>query len=210
MKSFKDYLTESVEEKKYAFKIKIAGDLPEHVEDTMKAALDKYKVSSFSKGKTTPIQPKLLDFPTLENTQMTIFDVELDYPATSQVLTAYMSEQTGLDPCCVRVRSLKEEDEVELNNEHMNDEEKDALLNQDYQKENNQNLVGDKKISNLLKELSKASKDSQPTQYKGVNEKILAKSAPKEKAVPSLKAETSHSILKGQTGKPDPRKGKTQ
>ncbi len=208
MKSFKEYLIESVEEKKYAFKIKIAGDLPEHVEDTMKAALDKYKVSSFSKGKSTPIQPKLLDFPTLENTHMTIFDVELDYPATSQVLTAYMAEQTGVDPCCIRVRSLKEEDEVELNNEHLGDEKKDALLNQDYQKENNQNLVGDKKISSLLKELSKASKESQPTQYKGVNEKILAKSAPKEKPGSAMKTETSQSILKGQSGRPDPRKGK--
>lgn len=201
MKSFKDYLIESVEEKKYAFKIKIAGDLPEHVEDTMKAALDKYKVSSFAKGKTTPIQPKLLDFPTLENTQMTIFDVELDYPATSQVLTAYMSEQTGLDPCCIRVRSLKEEDEVELNNEHLGDEKQDALLNQDYQKENNQNLVGDKKISNLLKELSKASKDSQPTQYKGVNEKILAKSAPKEKSSPAAKTADVKSPVGSSKGK---------
>lgn len=208
MKSFQDYLTESVEEKKYAFKIKIAGDLPEHVEDVMKVALDKYKVSSFSKGKTTPIQPKLLDFPTLENTHMTIFDVELDYPTTSQVLTSYMSEQTGVDPCCIRVRSLKEEDEVELNNEHMVVDKKDALLNQDYQKESNQEMVGDKKVSNLLKELSKVSKDNQPAQYKGVNDKILAKSAPKEKASPSLKTSGSSSVLKGQSGRTDPRKGK--
>lgn len=200
MKSFKDYLIESVEEKKYSFKIKIAGELPEHVEDTMKAALDKYKVSSFSKGKTTPIQAKLTDFPTLENTHMTIFDVELDYPTTSQVLTAYMSEQTGIDPCCLRVRSLKEEDEVELNNEHMSDDsKKTALLSQDYQKENNQELVGEKKISSLLKELAKISKESQPTQYKGINDKILAKSAPKEKAAPTEKVSASQSVLKGKT-----------
>jgi len=200
MKSFKEYLTESVEEKKYSFKIKIAGELPEHIEDTMKAALDKYKVSSFSKGKTTPIQAKLSDFPTLENTHMTIFDVELDYPTTSQVLTAYMSEQTGIDPCCLRVRSLKEEDEVELNNEHMSDDsKKSALLSQDYQKENNQELVGEKKISSLLKELAKISKETQPTQYKGVNDKILAKSSPKEKAAPTEKTSASQSVLKGKT-----------
>lgn len=198
MKSFIEYLSESVEEKKYSFKIKIAGDLPEHLEDTMKAALDKYKVSSFSKGKTTPIQAKLSDFPTLENTFMTIFDVELDYPTTSQVLSNYMSEQTGIDPCCLRVRSLREEEEVELNNEHMlDDSKKAALLSQDYQKENNQELVGEKKISNLLKELSKTSKDSQPMQYKGVNDKILAKSAPKEKATPAEKMPASQSVIKG-------------
>jgi hypothetical protein len=201
MKSFKEYLVESVEEKKYSFKIKIAGDLPEHIEDTMKAALDKYKVASFSKGKTTPIQAKLLDFPTMENTHMTIFDVELDYPTTSQVLTTYMSEQTGVDPCCIRVRSLKEEDEVELNNEHTSDDsKKEALLTKDYEKENNQDLVGEKKISNLLKELAKASKDTQPTQYKGVNDKILAKTSPKEKSTSVDKSSASYSIL-GKKGK---------
>lgn len=208
MKSFKDYLIENLEEKKYSFKIKLAGDLPEHIEDTMKAALEKYKVSSFSKGKTTPIQPKLLDFPTLENTQMTIFDVELDYPTTSQVLSAYMAEQTGIDSCCIRVRSLKEEDEIDLNTEHLVNEKKEAMLNQDYQKENNQDLVGDKKVSSLIKELAKLSKESQPTQYKGVNEKILAKTAPKEKSTASIKSEAAQSILKGQSGNPDPRKGK--
>ena len=208
MKSFKDYLVESLEEKKYSFKIKLAGDLPEHIEDTMKAALEKYKVSSFSKGKTTPIQPKLLDFPTLENTHMTIFDVELDYPTTSQVLSAYMAEQTGLDSCCIRVRSLKEEDEIVLNTEHLAAEKKEALLNQDYQKENFQDIVGDKKITSLLKELSKLSKDTQPSQYKGVNDKILAKSAPKEKTAGTAKNEVSKSVLKGQSGNPDPRKGK--
>lgn len=198
MKSFKEYLVESAEQKKYSFKIKIAGELPEHLEDTMKAALEKYKVSGFSKGKTTPIQSKLVDFPTLENTSMTIFDVELNYPTTSQVLTAYMVEQTGIDPCCLRVRSLREEDEVEINNEHMSEtDKKQALLTQDYQKENNQELVGEKKISNLLKELAKINKDNQPTQYKGVNDKILAKSSPKEKTTPAEKIPASQSVIKG-------------
>ena len=113
MKSFKEYLIESVEEKKYSFKIKIAGDLPEHFEDAAKAALQKYQVASFNKGKTTPIQSKLVDFPTLENLQITVFDVDLDYPTTSTVLTSYMSENTGVDLSRIRVRSLKEEEESE-------------------------------------------------------------------------------------------------
>lgn len=182
MKSFKDYLVESIEEKKYTFKLKVAGDLPEHFEDTTKAALDKYQVSSFTKGKTTPIQAKLADFPTLENQQVTIFDIELDYPTTSQVLTAYISEHTGLNACCIKVRSLKEEEEAEINAEHLEEESKESLLLKDYEKENNQNIVGEKHISNFLKELAKQNKEKQPTQYKGVNEKLLAKASPKEKA----------------------------
>jgi len=199
MKSFKDYLVESIEEKKYTFKIKVAGDLPEHFEDAAKAALQKYQVASFNKGKTTPIQSKLVDFPTLENAQVTVFEVELDYPTTSTVLTSYMAEHTGVDPCCIKVRSLKEEEEAELNAENFVDGKKGSLLNQDYAKENNQNIVGDKHVASFLKELSKTSKEYQPTQYKGVNEKILAKSAPKEKATAPEKVSSSKSILKPTT-----------
>lgn len=208
MKSFKEYLTESVEEKKYSFKIKIAGDLPEHFEDAARAALQKYQVSSFNKGKTTPIQAKLVDFPTLENLQVTVFDIDLDYPTTSTVLTSYISEHTGVDPCCVRVRSLKEEEEAELNAQNLVDSNKESLLTKEYAKENNQDLVGDKHVSSFLKELAKSSKDHQPAQYKGVNEKILAKSAPKEKSAAAQKLGPAKSVLKGLSGNPDPRKGK--
>lgn len=208
MKSFKDYLTESVEEKKYSFKIKIAGDLPEHFEDAAKAALQKYQVASFNKGKTTPIQAKLVDFPTLENLQVTVFDIDLDYPTTSTVLTSYVAEHTGVDPCCIRVRSLKEEEEAELNAQNLIDSNKEALLTQEYTKENNQGMVGDKHVSSFLKELAKTSKEHQPTQYKGVNEKILAKSAPKEKPAAVQKSGPAKSVLKGLSGNPNPRKGK--
>ena len=56
----------------------------------METALQKYQVAKFAKTKTTPIQAKLRDFPTMENVQVNIFDVELEYPTTSAVLTSYM------------------------------------------------------------------------------------------------------------------------
>lgn len=202
MRSFKEYLIENQEAKKYAFKIKIAGDLPENCEDVMETALKKYEVSKFAKTKTTPIQSKLTDFPTMENAQVTIFDIELNYPTTSQVLTHYMAEQTGVDPCCIRVRSPLEEAEAELNAEHAIKEDNKALLTQDYQKESNQDKVGDKGVSNFLKELSKARKDSEPQQYKGVNDALLAKKAPKEKAAELAKASPAKSPISG--------KGKTK
>lgn len=202
MRSFKEYLIENQEAKKYAFKIKIAGDLPENCEDVMETALKKYEVSKFAKTKTTPIQSKLTDFPTMENAQVTIFDIELNYPTTSQVLTHYMAEQTGVDPCCIRVRSPLEEAEAELNAEHAIKEDNKALLTQDYQKESNQDKVGDKGVSNFLKELSKARKDTEPTQYKGVNDALLAKKAPKEKAAELAKASPAKSPISG--------KGKTK
>ncbi len=195
MKSFIEYLTESVEEKKYAFKIKIAGELPENCEDVMETALKKYDVTKFAKSKTVPIQAKVPDFPTMENVEVTVFDIELTYPTTSQVLTSYMAEQTGVATDRIRVRTPLEEAEVELNTEHKDNEDKKSLLTQDYQKENNQNSVGDKGVSNFLKELAKSRKDME--QYKGVNDSILAKKSPKEKSAELAKAPTSSSPISG-------------
>lgn len=201
MKSFTEYLMESKEEKKYSFKIKIAGDLPENCEDVMETALQKYQVAKFAKTKTTPIQAKLPDFPTMENVQVTVFDVDLEYPTTSQVLVNYMAEQTGLPLECIRVRSPLEEAESELNLAHADEKDGKAMLTQDYTKENNQNIVGDKGVSNFLKELAKARKDTEPTQYKGVNDAILAKKAPKEKSQEQAKPVAGKSPIGSAKGK---------
>lgn len=202
MKSFIEYLTESVEEKKYAFKIKIAGDLPENCEDVMETALKKYDVTKFSKTKTTPIQAKLLDFPTMENAPVHVFDVELNYPTTSLVLMSYLSEHTGLEAVRLKVRTLGEDAEAELNAENVDKADGKALLIQDYQKENHQDRVGDKGVANFLKELSKTRKESEPTQYKGVNDSLLAKKAHKEKTAEQVKSTPAKSPISG--------KGKTK
>jgi hypothetical protein len=199
MKSFTEYLMESKEEKKYSFKIKIAGDLPENCEDVMETALQKYQVSKFTKTKTTPIQAKLRDFPTMENSQVSIFDVELEYPTTSAVLTNYMLEQTGLTAERIKVRSPAEDAESELNAEHLEEDDAKALLTQDYQKENNQNTVGDKGVSNFLKDLAKIRKEQ--VQYKGVNDAILAKKSPKEKAQDQAKPSAGTSPIGSAKGK---------
>ena len=181
MKSFIDYLTESTEEKKYVFKVKIAGAVPEHCEDVMETALQKYQVAKFSKGKTSPIQSKLNDFPSLENESVTVYDIELMYPTTSSVLTNYIAEQTGISADRVRVRSPSEEAESELNATCDCETKDKVLLKTPYEKEDNQALVGEKRVSSFLKDLAKASKENKPQQYKGVNDALLAKSSPKGK-----------------------------
>lgn len=202
MKSFTEYLMESKEEKKYSFKIKIAGDLPENCEDVMETALQKYQVAKFAKTKTTPIQAKLRDFPTMENAQVSIFDVELEYPTTSAVLTSYMLEQTGLTAERIKVRSPLEDAEAELNSSNTNEETQDgkALIGQcDFPASNNQKMVGDKGVSNFLKDLAKVRKES--TQYKGVNDAILAKKAPKEKSQEQAKPVAGKSPIGSAKGK---------
>ena len=164
----------------------------------METALQKYQVAKFTKTKTTPIQAKLRDFPTMENAQVSIFDVELEYPTTSAVLTSYMLEQTGLTAERIKVRSPLEDAESELNAEHLEVDNK-ALLTQDYQKENHQNTVGDKGVSNFLKDLAKIRKEQ--VQYKGVNDAILAKKPPKEKSQEQAKPVAGISPIGSAKGK---------
>lgn len=183
MKSFTQYLKENTEQKKYAFKIKIAGDLPDNCEDCMETALQQYQVSKFTKGKSTPIQAKLLDFPTVNNSSVTVFEVELDYPTTSSVLAELIGNSTGIGLNAIRVRTPLEEANFELETENVEDKPSGKpLLAQDYEKSNNQGLVGEKYVSSFLKDIAKANKESQPEQYKGVNEKLLAKTSPKGKS----------------------------
>ena len=80
MKSFEQYLTES--KKTYNFKIRVAGDVPEGFVDTMERALQKYDVTNISAGKTTPITEKPMDFPQLQNMEITHWEAELNYPVT--------------------------------------------------------------------------------------------------------------------------------
>ena len=186
MKRFTQYLKESTEEKKYLFKIKIAGDLPENSEDCMETSLQKYNVSKFTKGASTPIQETLLDFPEIKNSRMTVFEVELDYPTTSAVVTELIAEATGISKECIRVRTPQEESNWEIENQNsVQSKEKTPykpLLTQEYEKSDAQKLVGDKHVTSFLKELSKLSKDSGIKQYTGINDALLAKKPHKEKA----------------------------
>lgn len=195
MKLFSHYLKESQEEKKYAFKVKIAGDLPDNCEDCMEAALQQYQVSKFTKGKSTPIQASLKEFPNVKNASMTVFEVELDYPATSAVLTELLSSSTGVNRDCIKVKTPIEEANQAIEEEHAAGDKSESVLTKDYPKENNQHLVGEKHLSSFLKDLAKVRKENQPTQYKGVNEKLLAKSLHKEKAEAVAKLGPAKSVL---------------
>lgn len=197
MKRFLDYLTESVAEKKYAFKIKLAGDLPEHCEDVLESALQQFQVSRFIKGKTSPIQASLLDFPTVKNSSMTVFEVELDYPTTSAVLSELIANSTGVSRENIRVRTPLEEENIELETAHLDEKNEKALLTQDYEKSNVQNLVGEKYISNFLKDLAKTRKETEPTQVKGANDQLLAKKSHKEKTEAMPKSGPAKSLFGG-------------
>jgi hypothetical protein len=176
MKSFNEYLTES--KKTYSFKIKIAGELSEGFKESLNTAMERFSVISVSNGKRTPIQEVPLDFPHLKNKEVTVFDVEVNYPTTPQVLESYIASVCGCGESCIVVRTGNEPSEqyqAEIA-EKESAKDKTALLNQDYNKEDNQSLAGEVSKMNLLKDLLKVKNAGEA--YTGVNDVLLSKDVP--------------------------------
>jgi hypothetical protein len=176
MKSFKEYLTES--KKVYEFKVKIAGDCPKDCTEKIKMALSQYQLESCSGGKRTPIQERQVDFPEHANVNVTVFEVCTCYPATSLQIKNAIAETLKMSGALIKVRNAMEERELAINNANAAKSGK-SVLEADYEKEDNQKLVGDKHTMSLLKELGKSK--SVGEQKKGINDTILAKSVPTEK-----------------------------
>jgi len=177
MKSFKEYLTES--KKVYEFKVKVAGELKPEAIKKIKAALEQFKIESFSAPRRTPIHESPIDFPALKNTNITIFDVTLAYPTTSLQVKNAIAD-VGFSGNSLSVMNLKEEEEVALNHKH-DEKSGEALLTKDYEAGGEgQSLVGEKQKMSLIKELSKSKHAGK--EYTGVNDQLLAKSVHKESA----------------------------
>lgn len=164
MKTFKDYLTES--KKTYEFKVGLAGELPEGIEDTMETALQKYAVANMSSGKRTPIREKPLDFPQLQNKEVTYYDIELKYPTTPPVLEEYLAQMCGVDRTHVIVRNPLDP-RIEYQ-EKLSEEPYESLLNtEDMGGESAQESVGENRVMELLKELEKARSEREIDPSKG-------------------------------------------
>lgn len=158
MKSLKEFLTES--KKTYKFKIRAAGELPEGFVDRLETALNKYEVVSFSKGKTTPITERPLDFPQLTNLEVTTFEAEVSYPTTSHVLESYLTLNCNFPANHLVVRG--ENDETEKYQEEKEEKEyKTLLTTEDLGGESAQDQVGNNRVMSLLKELETARKEQE-------------------------------------------------
>jgi len=204
MKSFKDYLTESV--KIYEFKVKIAGECPKDCASKLKSALAQFHVQSCSAGKSTPIQERQSEFPEHKNVATTVFDVVTSYPATSLQVRDMVSERLGIPSANIRVRNLQEELEDEINHQHDKRTHK-AVIGTDYEPSNHQDLVGDKRKMNFLQELNKDKKSME--QYTGVNDELFSKTGnSKKQPEMSTEAKAGKSVVGSSKVKlPDPMRG---
>ncbi len=157
MRSFTDILTES--KKVYPFKIGVAGPLPEGFVDKLETALNKYSILKMSSGKKTPIQERPMDFPNLQNTEVTYYEVELNYPTTSQILEEYVGQCCGIHRSHVMVRGANDSVERQQNEPKETGKYETLLTKEDLGGESAQDKVGGNRVMDLLKELEKARKE---------------------------------------------------
>lgn len=163
MKSLKDYLIEN--KKTYPFKIGVAGDLPEHFESKLKMALEKYSIAKFNKTKKTPIQDRPLDFPNLQNTEVTFFEVEIHYPTTDAILQEYLGSLCDVPRSHIIVRNPNSPIE-EVNDTSESEVYTPLLTQNDLGGTSAQQSVGQNRVMDLLKELENSRKDRTDSGFK--------------------------------------------
>jgi hypothetical protein len=153
MRTFKDILTEST--KTYKFLVRVAGPCAENTTDKLKMFLEKFKVVSVSNPKRSPIQETPMDFPQLENMEVTTWEVEIQYPTTRHVLQEYLYQHCDLPRTHLNVRA--EGDPIEEYQTQSEDQPYESMLNtEDMGGESAQDSVGSERIMSLLKELETA------------------------------------------------------
>jgi len=176
MKSFKEYLSEGTQAKKYEFRVKVAGDFTNEQETKLKAMLERFTVNAFKKVGVTPIQALPLDFPQVKNCEVNIYEVTLDYPTTQQELTEYLS--SGLEVSKQRL-VVRRPGEPSEEYQHEEPKREGALLNDpDYKEAGDpqfEDFYGDKYNSGFVKELN----DILKLQRKARGEEIPTESAAK-------------------------------
>jgi len=187
MKNFSQYLYETKVTRTYDFKIKVVGDLPEQFDKKLRSSLEKYSCLSMDKT-STPVQKLPLDFPGHENATVHIYEVSFEYPVISPVLRNYVSEMIGINDSRIVVRTAYEP--TEEYQKLMDDRDNAAAFPKngkydiklmDPELEDcgcGTDMVGEKHLMTFLKELNKETHSL--TQWKGVNDELLAKSVPND------------------------------
>ena len=203
MIDFKQYLAESTKE--YNYKIKVAGDLSEDFGSKLETVLKKYEVKTLSKGKKTPIQEMPLDFPTLKNEAVTIFELTTMYPASVFELRTLVADSMRLHPNQIVVRKPGEpteeyQEEMKAKAEKKS-EFKSMLQDVEYKeapKVKADEIYGDKANQSLLKELLKARKDFDAAQFAAkpkVEQEVMKNEGDKKNSGSPIRS------LKGNPGK---------
>jgi hypothetical protein len=159
MKTFFDYLAES--NKIYQFKIAIAGNAKDGLTETLKTVLEKFGVEKMTAGKSTPIQETPLEFPQLKNMDITHYELEVRYPVTAPMIEEHIAHSCNIPRQYVHVRSAQDPINVSYEEPAPKSETYKALLDTfEFGGESAQNMAGQNRVMDLLKELELARKEN--------------------------------------------------
>ena len=206
MGDFTRYLAESIKE--YDYKIKVAGELDAGFADRLETACQKFEVKKLSAGKKTPIQEMPLDFPSLKNTEVTIYELTTMYPVSAYELKEYLAYTLNLPKNQIVVRKPgdpSEEYQEEMKNKPS--EFKSKLQDIEYKdapKVEADKIYGDKANASLLKELLKDRKDKYEIEKGTDNKTQEIQSKESDKNPSPVKAAHKGPVK----GNPHPAKGK--
>ena len=155
MKSLTDYLLET--KKQYVYRVKIAGELAKEPLAHFKDSLSKFDMTNCSEPKKTPITKNPLGFPDLENQELHIFDITLNYPANSgQVID--MARLCGINPAKMIVVDKEWDESMQAEAEQVEDTTR--LDTPEYPKQSKEQKEASDKYSESFKDIVQNSADT--------------------------------------------------
>ena len=155
MKSLHDYIAER--NSNYAFRIKVAKQNPKDIMEEIKNALDAYELVDITTPKSMPVQEHR-EFPKWGACECWQFEATVAYPVTSPQIYQLLRERTGMQAEWVCVYGKQQADDNDAFEAYGKDHEGALLLDSELKDvPGGQDLVGDRRKDNLLKELDAAS-----------------------------------------------------
>lgn len=157
MRSFKQFLMESVHT--YNYTIKIVGDVDAKQMDLFKHNLSKFDPIEIEGPKSTPIQKSPYGFPGVSNQSVNIIKAKFRYPATEPMIRQ-MANLMNMDENRVRLVSTDFDDSIDHEAEqYENQMEKSPVLTNDYPNDESAKAAAKAYGNSYLDEIDKQMQD---------------------------------------------------
>ena len=157
MRSFKQYITESIHT--YDYTIKIVGDIDAKQMDLFKYNLNKFDPIEISGPTSTPIQKSPYGFPGVTTQSVNIIKAKFRYPAT-EPMVRQMATLMNIDENRVRLVTTGFDDSIDLEAEqYENSADKSPLLTNDYPDDKSAKAAAKAYGNSYLDEIEKQMKD---------------------------------------------------
>jgi len=108
IRSFVSHLQDNT--KVYEFKMRMAFECTDKMFTRIEAALDAYQLESITKPKSLPIQEDSVNFPKLGPVEINVIEMELGYPAISEMIETLLIERCGLDSTQFVVHTMAQDE----------------------------------------------------------------------------------------------------